>query len=84
MSVVPESQNQSIERVLHKCSEYLYSGKKEHATFRVESEEFLRCSNDHLFENKERKHGNALIITSFCSKCGSCYGEVFPPRGKKN
>ena len=83
MSLVSELQNRIIGRVLEECSIYLYSGKKEIATFAVIAGSILRCNDDaHTFETKENRYGNALIITKFCLVCGSCYGEVMPPHQK--
>ena len=82
MFLISKSQNEIVEKILQECSMYLYSGKKNHVTFRKQKGDILRCDNDnHLFETKEIRYGKALIITYFCSTCGSCYGEVFPPRG---
>lgn len=83
MSLVSKSQNEIIDRVLEECSIYLYSGKKDIVTFAVIAGSILRCNDDrHTLETKERRYGNALIITKLCSACGSCYGEVMPPRSK--
>ncbi len=83
MSVSLKSQNEIIERILKECSIYLYSGKKDVVTFALHAGSILRCNGDrHTLETKERRYGNALIITKFCSVCGSCYGEVIPPRTK--
>lgn len=81
MSSVSELQNKKINRILQECGMYLYSGKKDIATFGIQAGSILRCNRDrHVFETKENRYGNALIITNYCSVCGSCYGEVMPPR----
>ncbi len=83
MSLVSKLQNKIINKILEECTIYLYSGKKEIVTFGIMVGSTLRCNDDaHTFETKENRYGNALIITQFCLVCGSCYGEVIPPRQK--
>ncbi|MBL7015242.1 MAG: hypothetical protein ISR79_02630 [Nitrosopumilus sp.] len=83
MSLSLSSKNTTINQVVHECAIYLYSGKKDIVTFGITTGNVLRCNNDkHIFETKERRYGNALIITTFCLVCSSCYGEVIPPRQK--
>jgi hypothetical protein len=83
MSLVSKLQNKIIGRILEECTIYLYSGKKEIATFAVIAGSILRCNDDaHTFETKENHYDNDLIIIKFCLTCGSCYGEVMPSHQK--
>ena len=72
--------NKNMDRLLHRCTTYLYTLPKTHNQFAIETEN--KCDDTmHILFTKENRYGQALIITQECMLCKSCYAEVFPPRG---
>ena len=74
--------NQNMDRLVEDMARYLYSQPATHNMMAVESENKCDSFFKHQFKFKENRYGDALFIVRYCTSCGSCYGEVFPPRGK--